>query len=253
MKLDNAYKITVGTMFVLLALLVFGSCTNSLIENEAKPEKAQTMEKTTEEKVTMEKPTTEKPTTEAPTTEEATVEATTTEVPTEETKEDDVNANADINDDSGDSSDINSSDVGRTSEAVGTTIEPRTSEQASSSTTGLVAEKGNTNNTPKPNGQSVSVDATYYTADCAGCSGVTATGQDVRGTNTPNGTRVISVDPNVIPLGSKVRVDTPYGSFNAVAGDTGGGINGNRIDILVGSNGEAISKGRHGATVTVLN
>ena len=43
-----------------------------------------------------------------------------------------------------------------------------------------------------------------------------------------NETNVIAVDPSFIPLGSRIYVPG-YGEF--VAGDTGGAINGNRIDI----------------------
>ncbi len=105
----------------------------------------------------------------------------------------------------------------------------------------------------KHKGKTISVSASHYQPMCyEGCTGKTSTGIDVSSGTTPSGQRVIAVDPNVIPLGSKVRVDTPYGSFNAIAGDTGGGINGNTIDILVGSQGEAIQKGRVNATVTVV-
>ncbi|AQL55717.1 3D domain-containing protein [Abyssicoccus albus] len=103
------------------------------------------------------------------------------------------------------------------------------------------------------NGRTIRVSATHYTAGCAGCSGITATGIDVRNSIYSGGKRVIAVDPRVIPLGSTVQVTTPYGSFTAIAGDTGGAIKGNIIDILVGSQGEAISKGRTSATVTILN
>lgn len=100
----------------------------------------------------------------------------------------------------------------------------------------------------------VSFEATYYTAFCdTGCTGVTATGKDVSNTTQVDGKRVIAVDPGVIPLGSDVRVTTPNETFTATAQDTGGNINGNRIDILVGTSGEAKRLGRHDVTVEVLN
>ena len=99
---------------------------------------------------------------------------------------------------------------------------------------------------------SITMEATYYTAECLGCSGITAYGYDVRGTIYADGYRVIAVDPWMIPLGTLVWVDTPYESFMAIAGDTGGAINGNRVDILVGSYYEAINKGRHYVTVTPI-
>ncbi|MEI2448950.1 3D domain-containing protein, partial [Priestia megaterium] len=87
---------------------------------------------------------------------------------------------------------------------------------------------------------------TAYTANCAGCSGVTATGQ-----NVSSGThKIIAVDPSVIPLGSKVYVEG-YGV--ATAGDTGGAIKGYRIDVLVPSESAAKAFGRRTVKITVLN
>lgn len=94
--------------------------------------------------------------------------------------------------------------------------------------------------------RTLTMTATAYTADCTGCSGITATGIDVRN-STPN---IIAVDPNVIPLGSKVWVEG-YGT--AIAGDTGGAIKGNRIDLLVASHSTAIEYGVRTVTVKVLN
>ncbi|WP_053217941.1 LysM peptidoglycan-binding and 3D domain-containing protein, partial [Virgibacillus senegalensis] len=69
-------------------------------------------------------------------------------------------------------------------------------------------------------GKVVTVESTAYTADCAGCSGITATGVDLN--ENPNA-KVIAVDPKVIPLGSKVYVE---GYGEAIAADTGGAIQG---------------------------
>lgn len=99
---------------------------------------------------------------------------------------------------------------------------------------------------------SITMEATYYTADCYGCSGITAYGYDVRGTIYADGYRVIAVDPWIIPLGTLVWVETPFNSYYAVAGDTGGAIQGHRVDILVGTQWEAIQKGRQLVTVTPL-
>ncbi|MCA0968984.1 LysM peptidoglycan-binding domain-containing protein [Halobacillus litoralis] len=90
-------------------------------------------------------------------------------------------------------------------------------------------------------------EATAYTAFCNGCSGVTATGIDLRA--NPN-QKVIAVDPNVIPLGSKVHVEG-YGT--AIAGDTGGAIDGNRIDVFIPNRSEALQFGRRSVTVKVLS
>jgi 3D (Asp-Asp-Asp) domain-containing protein len=97
----------------------------------------------------------------------------------------------------------------------------------------------------------INVEASYYTAMCSeGCTGVTATGTNVRNTVFKRGLRVIAVDPNVIPLGTVVTVKTPYSTFEAIADDTGGAIRGNKIDILVASQRQAIQNGRVGATVS---
>src|SRR5699024_5304325 len=99
---------------------------------------------------------------------------------------------------------------------------------------------------------SITMEATYYTAFCEKCSGITAYGYDVRGPIYADGYRVIAVDPWVIHLGTLGWVDTLDGSCMDIAADTGGAINGNRVDILVGSYYEAINKGRHYVTVTPL-
>ncbi|SFD65465.1 3D (Asp-Asp-Asp) domain-containing protein [Lentibacillus persicus] len=96
-------------------------------------------------------------------------------------------------------------------------------------------------------GKTVTVSATAYTADCAGCSGVTATGVDLNA--NPN-KKVIAVDPNVIPLGSKVHVEG-YGT--AIAADTGGAINGNKIDVHVPTKDEAYSWGVRTVDVTIVD
>lgn len=91
------------------------------------------------------------------------------------------------------------------------------------------------------------VSATAYTANCTGCSGVTSTGIDL---NKNPDQKVIAVDPNVIPLGSKVYVE---GYGYAIAGDIGGAINGNRIDVYMQSRQDALNWGRKQVTVKVLN
>ena len=61
--------------------------------------------------------------------------------------------------------------------------------------------------------------------------------------------KVIAVDPNVIPLGTKVWVE---GYGNAVAADTGGAIKGNKIDVLVPTTSKAKSWGRKKVRIKVL-
>lgn len=86
----------------------------------------------------------------------------------------------------------------------------------------------------------------------SGCTGITTTGVDVRGSVYKDGRRVIAVNPSQIPLGSKVRVKAGGQTFEAVAEDTGGDIGHGRIDILVESTDEAVEFGRQNAEVTVI-
>lgn len=92
----------------------------------------------------------------------------------------------------------------------------------------------------------------YYTASCTGCSGITATGYDVRSSIYVDGMRVIAVDPRVIPLYSIVEVSTPHETFKAIALDKGGAIKGNKVDILVANKKTAYSLGRHTVYIKVL-
>lgn len=65
---------------------------------------------------------------------------------------------------------------------------------------------------------------------------------------------VIAVDPNVIPLGSRVYIEFPDGKgMYAVAEDTGGAIKGNRIDVAKWSVGEAQDFGMQKAKVYILD
>jgi 3D (Asp-Asp-Asp) domain-containing protein len=97
------------------------------------------------------------------------------------------------------------------------------------------------------NSKQITVKATAYTASCDGCSGVTATGINIKA--NPN-EKVIAVDPSVIPLGSKVYVE---GFGEATAADTGGAIKGNRIDVFIPSEQAAINFGVKQLKVTILN
>lgn len=93
----------------------------------------------------------------------------------------------------------------------------------------------------------ITVTATAYTATCDGCSGITSTGINLL--ENPDA-KVISVDPSVIPLGSKVHVE---GYGEAIAGDIGGAIKGNKIDIFIPSKQDAINYGVQQVKVTILD
>lgn len=98
----------------------------------------------------------------------------------------------------------------------------------------------------QPEGKTLSVSSTAYTAKCDGCSGVTSTGVDLN--SNPNA-KVIAVDPSVIPLGSEVYVE---GYGYATAADVGGAIKGNKIDIHVPTKDEAYSWGVRTVDVTII-
>ncbi len=100
---------------------------------------------------------------------------------------------------------------------------------------------------PAQDGVEMTMTATAYTAYCPGCSGTTAYGIDLRA--NPN-QKVIAVDPRVIPLGSKVWIEG-YGI--AIAGDTGGAIKGNKIDVFIPSQDSALAWGVKKVKVKVLN
>jgi uncharacterized protein YabE (DUF348 family) len=97
------------------------------------------------------------------------------------------------------------------------------------------------------NGEEYYVNTTAYTADCNGCSGHTATGINLHA--NPD-SKVIAVDPRIIPLGTKVYVD---GYGYAVAADTGSNIKGFRIDVFFSSKAEAYRWGTRKVKIKVLN
>ena len=77
--------------------------------------------------------------------------------------------------------------------------------------------------------------------------GVTASGKNLAG-HTLESARAIAVDPDVIPLGSKVHVafdDENMRQYDGVytAVDTGGAIQGNRIDLYVGEDEHDLAYG----------
>lgn len=97
---------------------------------------------------------------------------------------------------------------------------------------------------PASQGKTVTVSATAYSRHEAGLSNFTATGIDL--SINP---MVIAVDPSVIPLGSIVSVPG-YGI--AIAGDTGGAIVGNKIDLHMEDLNAALAFGRQTLTITIL-
>lgn len=91
-------------------------------------------------------------------------------------------------------------------------------------------------------GNALKMVATAYTASCYGCSGIAANGMHA-------GHGVVAVDPRIIPLGSRLYIP---GYGRAVAGDTGGAIQGRRIDLGFNSLVDALRFGRRAITVYIL-
>lgn len=86
------------------------------------------------------------------------------------------------------------------------------------------------------------MEATAYTTQDPGCGLYTARGNLLR-------KGLVAVDPNVIPLGTRLYI-SGYGY--AIADDTGGAIKGLRIDLAYESRSEALKFGRRMVTVYIL-
>ncbi|WP_163192742.1 3D domain-containing protein [Clostridium thermarum] len=103
--------------------------------------------------------------------------------------------------------------------------------------------------------KAIRVKATAY-CPCYECTGKhrTSNGYAITATGTiakrdPNGYSTIAVDPNVIPLGTKVYVEG-YGF--AIAEDVGGAIKGSKIDVYFDTHSEAMKWGVKYKNVYIL-
>ncbi len=104
-----------------------------------------------------------------------------------------------------------------------------------------VPSKNNSSNVKR----TLTMQATAYSTSEPNLGRYTANGTDLL-----KNPRVIAVDPNIIPLGTKVSIDG-YGTY--VAADTGGAIKGNRIDIHFQTVQQCYNFGRRNVTVNILN
>jgi len=86
--------------------------------------------------------------------------------------------------------------------------------------------------------------STAYTSEAGS---ITASGRIVK--RNPNGLSTISVDPNVIPLGTSLYIE---GYGYAIAADTGSAIKGNEVDVYFDSSSECDDWGRKTVKVEVL-
>lgn len=102
----------------------------------------------------------------------------------------------------------------------------------------------------------IDVSATAYDLSYESCGkrpgdrgyGITASGMKAQ-------YGVVAVDPRVIPLGTRLYIEAADGSWvygNAVAGDTGGAIKGNKIDLFFNTRQECLNFGRRSARVYIL-
>ncbi len=109
------------------------------------------------------------------------------------------------------------------------------------------AQKAHDSSAKQDSSQTIQVTATAYTAKCDGCSGVTKTGVNLM--KHPK-RKVIAVDPDIIPLGTKVYIP---GYGYATAADTGGAIDGHRIDIYFPSKDKAFKWGVKHIDIKILS
>lgn len=96
------------------------------------------------------------------------------------------------------------------------------------------------------NHKTLTMVATAYTADPAenGPWGAVAyDGQPLR-------RGIVAVDPNIIPMGSRLYIE---GYGEAIAADQGGKIKGNRIDLFMDSKAEAYNWGMRTVKVIILD
>ena len=113
----------------------------------------------------------------------------------------------------------------------------------SSSTESSSSASSSTGESSTGSGRVLQMESTAYSWREAGASNLSATGIDLS-----KESNVVAVDPSVIPLGSLVKV-SGYGF--AIAGDTGGAIQGNIIDVHFDSIDQCTAWGRRQVTVEI--
>ncbi|CAG5092736.1 putative peptidoglycan binding protein with CBM50 domain 3D domain protein [Thermobacillus xylanilyticus] len=137
----------------------------------------------------------------------------------------------------------------------GTNAVARSAATGSASAAVSTFAAGKAGETPKTYRKAIQVKATAYTASAEENGKWGAV--DYFGNPLSLGT--VAVDPDVIPLGSKLYITgydydgLPQGGMYAIARDTGGAIKGNRVDIFVpDSRAKAMKFGVQYITVYVL-
>ena len=118
---------------------------------------------------------------------------------------------------------------------------------------GKVTEKGDNFSYSKV----LTCNATAYDLSFQSCGkypGQPGYGITASGTHAQYGT--VAVDPRVIPLGTRMYIESADGSFvygYCVAEDTGGAIKGNKVDLFFDTNSECMQFGRRNVKVYILN
>jgi 3D (Asp-Asp-Asp) domain-containing protein/uncharacterized protein YraI len=108
--------------------------------------------------------------------------------------------------------------------------------------------------TPTKSGTKVTMNVSAYTNDPSNNGSqlyngraLTASGYDLTNTITYNGMRIVAASSQY-PIGTRMHIE---GIGEGIVLDRGGAIQGNRLDLLVGSQQEALNWGRQNVTVTV--
>ena len=95
---------------------------------------------------------------------------------------------------------------------------------------------------PRKVKKEMKVNASAYSSQDPNCSKYTSTGQLLR-------KGIVAVDPNVIPLGTKLYIP---GYGYGVAADIGGSIKGKKIDVAFDTRKEALKFGRRDIVIQIL-
>ncbi len=131
--------------------------------------------------------------------------------------------------------------------ANGSVVEKNLGEKVTKQPQDKIVAMGTTNTVETSRGavrftKVIKMQATAYTPWDEGCIGITKNGMVAR-------RGLVAVDPDVIPLGTRLYVPG-YGM--ALAADIGGAIQGNRIDLCMESLDEAFQYGRRNIKVYIL-
>lgn len=133
------------------------------------------------------------------------------------------------------------------------TFKKQATTKATSTPAKETSAKGATSDKPSP----VSAPGLSYkkVIDCTATAYTAA-----KGAKTASGkvaaVGIVAVDPKVIPMGTKLYIESADGSWvygHAVAGDIGGAIKGNKVDLFYNTASECYSFGRRTVRVYVLD